>query len=74
MERSPLALTSWFEAVRQLVHNRGLTVRELAPLIGIRRIATVRRMAQRIRDAVDSGRATDRLAGLNEVFQPAGRP
>jgi transposase-like protein len=74
MERSPLALTIWFATVREIVRDRGITVQELAASIGIRRLGTVRRMAQRIRDALASGRATDRLAGLNEVFQPEGRP
>jgi transposase-like protein len=69
MERSPLPLTIWFAAVRHVVRDRGITGQELAVSIGIRRLATVRQIAKRIRDALDSGRATERLAGLNQVFQ-----
>jgi hypothetical protein len=74
MERSPLAVTIWFAAIREVVRNRDLTVQELASSIGLRRFGTVRRMARRIRDALDCGRATERLAGLNELFKLDGRP
>jgi transposase-like protein len=74
MERSPLALTAWFAAVRQVVRKRAISVQELAASIGIRRLATVRGVARRIREALDSGRATDRLAGLKEIFQADRRP
>jgi hypothetical protein len=73
MERSPLALTVWFAAIRHLVCNRNISIRDLAASIGIQRLATVRRLARRIRDALDSGR-TEWLAGLNELFQSSGCP
>jgi hypothetical protein len=70
MERSALPLTSWFMAIERLLHERGISATELAAATGITRIGTVRRIARRIREALNSSHATELLAGLDKVFGP----
>ena len=61
-------------AIREVVRKRDITVQELAASLGIHRVATARRMAQLIREGLDSGCAIEQLAGFHEIFQPGRRP
>jgi transposase-like protein len=81
MARSPLPLRAWFAAIGQLLIKPSSSTSELAEATGVRRPATLRRMAQRIRGAIDSPEASRLLAGLEESFKgpadrgvPAGTP
>jgi hypothetical protein len=67
-ERSPIPLTKWFAAIRTLLLAPSLAVAELAQFLQIDRRQTVRNMAERIRAARDSSDATNRLAGLDELY------
>ena len=66
MERSPLPLTMWFRAIQRLMTNPETSATELSQQIGVRRLATVRRMMRKTREALESDAAGDRLAGLDE--------
>jgi hypothetical protein len=70
MERSSLPLTRWFAAIQRMLQNDNVTTEELATVTGIRRMATVRLMAKKIREGLRSDRARELLAGLSEVFRP----
>jgi hypothetical protein len=68
MERSAIPLTKWFAAIRALLLTPSVAVADLARFLQINRRQTVSKMAKRIRAACNSGDATDRLAGLDELY------
>jgi hypothetical protein len=68
MARSPLSLLAWFCLIRQLLIRPQTSTRELAILVGVRRLATVRRMADAVRRAADAPQSSDLLAGLDRFF------
>jgi hypothetical protein len=67
-ERSPIPLTKWFAAIRALLLAPSIALTDLAKFLQIDRRQTVRKMAERIRAARDSSDATNRLAGLDELY------
>ncbi len=68
MERSPLPLVKWFAAIRLLLLQPGSTTAELSQTLQIERVATIRSMAQKIREAMRADNASQRLADLDHVF------
>jgi transposase-like protein len=66
---SPLPLTAWFAAIGALVGDPYLGTNVLAQVVGVRRLATVRQLAQKIRAALSSPQRTEELAGLDEFFE-----
>ena len=68
MQQSPLPLIVWFRAVGALLMNPVLTTAELAKATGIHREGTIRRIAQRIREAMTLPDASTQLMGLDGVF------
>jgi len=68
MEGSSLPLRSWFAAIHALLTNPATSTEQLAKATGIRRLATVRRMARTVDAALDGPQATRRLAGLDKLF------
>jgi hypothetical protein len=68
MARSSLSLKVWFEAVRWLLWSPTISTQELATHLGVLRLTTVRKVAQRIRDALAHDDASDRLAGLDRHY------
>ncbi len=65
---SHLSLLPWFRAIETLLRAPHTSIAELIEVTAVRRTATVRRMARRIREAVASQNASAALAGLDEVF------
>lgn len=70
MARSSLSLATWFRAIQWLLNNPAGSAPELAGHLGLRRLATVRMVRQKIRAAFDSPHRTELLAGLDEAFGP----
>lgn len=70
MAGSRLPLKTWFEAIRQVLFNPDIDAEELAAALRIRRLATVRSVSQRIRQALASLGASQLLAGLDQFFHP----
>jgi transposase-like protein len=68
MARSAVALTAWFEMVRVLLFRPTSSLTELAAKTGLGRVATVRSMARRIREAMARDDASEQLAGLDVHF------
>ena len=68
MARSPVPLRLWFDAVRIMLWQPTLNATQLAKKIGLPRIATVRSMMVKIRTAMASADASERLAGLDRHF------
>ena len=69
MERSRVGLLGWFCAIEALLKDPTVSTTELSVATGIRRHGTVRRMAGKIRRAMDSSQRSDLLAGLDQVFR-----
>jgi hypothetical protein len=67
-ERSAIALTKWFAAIRGLLLDPTVAVADLATFLQIPRRQTVGKMIERIRTAADSADATTRLAGLDQLY------
>jgi hypothetical protein len=65
---SALSLFTWSEAIRLLLWRPTTSAAELAEKIGLKRIATVRSMMVKIRTAMASEDASERLAGLDRHF------
>jgi transposase-like protein len=65
---SALSLFTWSEAIRLLLWRPTISALELAEMIGVTRIATVRSMMAKIRTAMASENASERLAGLDRHF------
>ena len=68
MERSRAPLCAWFCAIETLLVNPSASTAELSLVMGIRRAGTVRRIAEKIRQALSSPQKTVLLAGLDQVF------
>jgi hypothetical protein len=68
MAGSGLPLLAWFEAIRQLLARPTTGTAELAERLQIRRPATVRNLAKRIRSAMTADDASERLAGLDHYY------
>jgi transposase-like protein len=65
MARSPVPLQTWFCLIAAILHDRQVSTDALCRVTGIRREKTVREMAKRVRDALDSPDAERLLAGLD---------
>jgi len=68
MEGSPLPFRCWFAAIHALLTSPDTSAEQLAKATGIRRLATVRRMACTIAAACAGPQASKRLAGLDMLF------
>jgi hypothetical protein len=67
MAGSHLPLRIWFIAIQHLLCNPGATLAQLAAATGVRRPATLRRVAESVREAMESPRMSDRLVGLDQM-------
>jgi transposase-like protein len=65
LARSPLALCVWFGAIAAILQDRRTSTEALCDITGVRREKTVRALAERIRQAIDSPEADRLLAGLD---------
>jgi hypothetical protein len=73
MARSPLPLVQWFATVRLLLKTSETSGADLARATGIRRHATARRMAAKVRRAMASKDKGTLLAGLDRLHpRPSG--
>jgi hypothetical protein len=68
MAHSPLPLRQWFAAVRLLLWRPRIEAVELAGLLGVERLTTVREMKHRILAALDRPHPGPELAGLDRHF------
>jgi transposase-like protein len=66
-ERSSLPLTKWFFAIRLRLLAPATSTTDLARLLEIQRLQTVRRIAKKIQAALDSPMPSRRLAGLDHL-------
>lgn len=64
MERSPLPLRQWFAAIIAVCADLTIAASVLADVVGIQRLATVRKMRQSILEAIESPQRDRLLAGL----------
>lgn len=65
---SPLSLHVWFEAIRRLLWQPTVGIRELSAQLGLRRITTVGTMARRIRAAMAAEDVGALLADLDRYW------
>jgi transposase-like protein len=65
MARSSLALRVWFAAIAAILRDREMSTESLCGITEIRRAKTVRALAQRIRQAINSPNKERLLAGLD---------
>lgn len=72
MERSQLPLATWFFAIKIVLFCPQVATADLGRQLGINRVPTVRFVRKRIRQAMDSENASQRLAGLDQVYLPRG--
>ena len=68
MERSRLPLLAWFRAIACLLTNPAASIEELASETGIRRVGTIRRIAAKIRVAMNTPDQHAGLVGLDKFF------
>ncbi len=68
MAHSPGSLRQWFDAVRRLLWEPTISASELGTQLGVPRLATVRSMQTKIREALASEHASQLLAGLDRHF------
>ena len=68
MANSPMPLTKWFTAIWLMLWRPTITTAELVSTLGVTRIMTVRKMANRIRVAMNAEDASDLLAGLDNHY------
>jgi len=73
MARSAVPLREWFEAIRWLLWQPTISTTELAGKLNVRRPATVRNMARKIREAMAAEDCGQRLAGLDSYFAKRDR-
>lgn len=66
MERSPLPLRQWFAAIIAVCADLTIVASVLADVVGIQRLATVRKMRQSILEAIESPQRDRLLAGLQK--------
>jgi len=74
MARSGLPLLTWFRAIAAVLARPTIATAELAEELGIRRKATVRQLARRIREALLADDASERLAGLDNYLCADSEP
>lgn len=74
LEGSPLPLKTWLVTIQKILENRALSVQGLATATGIRRWRTAHRVALTIHRALDSERATELLAGLDQIVGMSRSP
>jgi transposase-like protein len=65
LARSPLPLRVWFAAIAAVLRDHNISTEALCDITGIRRKKTVRALAERIRQAIDSPVSERLLAGLD---------
>jgi hypothetical protein len=68
MEHSALPLTKWFAAIRIVLLSPTIATEELAIVLKIDRLQTVRNMIKHIRAAANSQDPSVALAGLDELY------
>lgn len=68
MADSPIPLAKWFAAIWLIFSRPKITTTELVSTLGVNRIMTVRKMANRIRAAMMEENASDLLAGLDKCY------
>jgi hypothetical protein len=66
MADSTLPLKIWFDAIQRLFVDPDLSSAELQRRMSIRRVATVRALARRVRTALTTDDCTTLLAGLDQ--------
>jgi hypothetical protein len=71
MARSAIPLRIWFDAIRWILWRPTIRTTDLSEWIGVRRLATVRTMACRIRAAMAADDASELLAGLDKYYSRA---
>jgi hypothetical protein len=74
MEGSRLPLKVWMIAIQTILDKDAISLRTLAAAVGIRRLRTLRRLAWKVRRALDSERASELLAGLDQFARPYRNP
>ena len=67
MAGSRLPLQAWFTSIRMLLQDDQTSTKQLSDVTGITRHATVRRMAEKIRQALTSPARSQLLAGLDAL-------
>jgi len=65
LARSRLPFRVWFAAIAAILRDRNISTEALCDITGVRREKTVRAVAERIRQAIDSPEAERLLAGLD---------
>jgi len=65
LARSPLPLRVWFAAIAAVLRDRNISTEALCDITGVHREKTVRSLAERIRQAIDSPETERLLAGLD---------
>lgn len=71
MARSAIPLWCWFEAIRLIYWQPTISVADLAAKVGARRLATMRSLASKVRQAMADNDASAKLAGLDVHFARA---
>ena len=66
--RESLPLKTWFAAIKLLLQAPHIGTRALSEKLAIKRLATMRKLAKKIRAAMAAADAEQRLAGLREHF------
>lgn len=74
MEHSPLPPATWIRAIWAILDKPEISPRELAPIIGIGRESTARKIRNRIHDALSSPARTTLLAGLDRLWMAGTSP
>jgi hypothetical protein len=69
-EHSSVPLVPWFAAIRAVLLSPAVPIAELAAFLRIARQQTVHKMVRRIRAATESPIASQKLAGLDEIYLP----
>ncbi|MCA9087234.1 MAG: transposase [Planctomycetaceae bacterium] len=67
MARSRLPLLVWFRGIQAVLKQPAIATRDLAALMGVSRMATVRSVRRQIREALESTTSQVLLAGLNRI-------
>jgi hypothetical protein len=72
MEGSRVGMLAWFRAIGLLINKPDVPMAELAAAANVVRMGTIRSMARKIRQALNSPDASRRLAGLDTVLRVKG--
>jgi ribosomal protein L37AE/L43A len=68
LERSRVSLLAWFSTIECVIADPSASLAVIAAAAGLSRMTTLRDMVWRIRDALASSAASQRLAGLDVYF------